>query len=190
MRTNTYRFRMTIEADTPQGAKKVASVYEVWASYKMKFLPDERARDWGLKGEALVIDLPDRPVFALLKAAHSKHDDLVKMSMAALDPAFQNDIVECAGRIQASDSVLRGEVSRIDWPLMVRFRDIDDPKSVETVEPEAIGINRIWLETTNDVVTEGIEKVIPWVNHLDIYRADPTNPFTSTLPDDFGGFRS
>ncbi len=47
--------------------------------------------------------------------------------------------------------------------MMVRFRDLNDPKSVEKVDPEAIGVRRITVETTSDDVTTGIEKRLRWL---------------------------
>lgn len=46
---------------------------------------------------------------------------------------------------------------------MVRFRDINDPRTVEMVEPEAVGVKRILLEATQDPVTTGIEKRLGWM---------------------------
>jgi hypothetical protein len=187
---NKYRFRMTIEVQTPQGPKTGSSVYEVWAVNTPKLTSEERSRDWGVSGEATVIDLAAGPVFVLLKTGNPLRQDLALMSMAALDPVFANDVVESAVRIASGNTKARGEVATSDWPMMVRFRDINDPKTVERVDPAAIGVKRISLETTGDAVTTGIEKRIPWIDHLEKYLADPTNPFTSTLPQDFGGFRS
>ena len=47
--------------------------------------------------------------------------------------------------------------------MMVRFKDIHDPKSVEAVDPQAVGVKRVWVETTSDAVSTGIEKRIPWL---------------------------
>ena len=66
--------------------------------------------------------------------------------------------------------------------MMVRFKDINDPKSVEKVDPASIGVKRIVLETTSDDVTTGIQKILTWlpsqrgtfVRRLTV--PDPTNP--------------
>ena len=47
--------------------------------------------------------------------------------------------------------------------MMVRFGNINDPKSVERVEPNQIGVRRIWLETTSEPVTTGIKLRLPWL---------------------------
>jgi hypothetical protein len=157
-----YRFRMTVEVQTPQGIKTGSSVYEVWAAANAaRMFPEERARDWGVKGEALVIDLSTGPVFVLLKTDDAMRPDLALMSMTALDPDFDNDVVESAARIAGHWSTRRGAVPRAVWPMMVRFGDINDPKTMERVDPTAIGVKRIALETTGDAVTTGIEKRLP-----------------------------
>ena len=163
-RSHTYRFRMTVEVQTPQGATQGSSVYEVRAR-KLAALTSEAAeRSLGTLGEATIIDLPSGPVFVLMKTPDEAPDVAFgKMSMAALDPEFKNDWVESAGRIGRSWSTLRGDVRREDWPLIVRFRDITDPRSVEAVDPEVIGVKRIAVETTDDDVTTGIEKRLRWL---------------------------
>jgi hypothetical protein len=178
-----YRFRMTVEVATPQGMKTGSSVYQVWAyTNTAKVLPEEHARDWGVKGEAVVIDLPTGPVFALMKTGDPLRSDLAQMSMAALDPQFKNDIVESAGRIAGRWTKARADVRREDWPVMVRFRDINDPRSVERIDPVAIGVKRVVVETTSDPVTIGIEKRLDWLKGIDgsltrrLSAPDPTNP--------------
>ena len=74
--------------------------------------------------------------------------------------------------------------------MFVRFKDIRDPKSVEAVDPAAIGVKRIWVEVTSDPVTTGIENRLGWIDHLDRYRTDPTNPFTANLPSEINGLRN
>lgn len=178
-----YRFRMTVEVETPQGLRSGSSVYEV-SAYKITALTSEEAdRSAAVRGEAVVVDLPQGPLFVLLKLTPtSRLYGFAQVSMAALDPEFQNDWVESAGRIAGSWSTLKGEVARQDWPLMVRFGAIDDPRSVEQVDPEAVGVRRITVETTSDPVTNGIEKRLGWlpsqrgsfVRRLSV--PDPTNP--------------
>lgn len=163
-----YRFRMTVEVETPQGVKAGSSVYQVWAATnKAKLLPEEHARDWGVKGEAVTVDLGGgQYLFALMKTG-AIQGDLAGMSMTALDPAFHNDIVESAARIAAGDGVRSpAEVARADWPLLVRFRNLADPKSVEQVSPEVARVKRIVVETTSDAVTTGIEKQLGWLMRL------------------------
>jgi hypothetical protein len=170
-----YRFKMTVEVETPQGLKRGSAVYEVSAGKLVALTSEEAERSAGARGEALVVDLVDGPVFVLMKPPEgSKHDDLAQLSMAVLDPAYQNDWVESAGRIAGSWSTLKGEAKREDWPMMVRFKDLNDPKSVERVDPDSIGVTRIVLETTSDDVTTGIEKTLGWLGDRGLVVSGPT----------------
>ena len=168
-----YRFRMTVEIDTPQGLRRGSSVYQVWANDTTAVLPEEAKRDWGVKGEAVAVDLPGGgTLFALLKTVNPMREDLARMSMAALDPAFNNDIVESAGRIADGNHIRSpAEVAPSDYPMLVKFDDIADPKSVKRVEPTnlaaafgpGVRLKRITVEVTDDNVTTGIAKTLKWL---------------------------
>jgi hypothetical protein len=189
-----YRFRMTVEVETPQGLRSGSAVYEVTAHRTLALTAQEHAGGGGTRGEAVVVDLPNGPMFVTLKMPVSGND-LGAVATLTLAPSTRRgdvdsfiDAVRTLG--DARDGEVKAALPRADWPLMVRFGDISDPKTVEQVDPDTIGVKRILLETTSDDVTTGIEKRIPWIDHLDKYLADPSNPFTSTLPEDFGGFRN
>src|SRR5690348_5600782 len=64
--TGSYRFRMTVEVETPQGLRTGSSVMEESAYKKIKLTSEEHSGGGFTYGEAVVVDLPDGPVFALL----------------------------------------------------------------------------------------------------------------------------
>ncbi|WP_066268991.1 hypothetical protein [Blastomonas sp. CCH3-A3] len=83
-------------------------------------------------------------------------------------------------------SVLRDMPAR---PMLVRFRDINDPTTVERVDPDALAasfgegvkLRRVTVQLTDDPVTKGIEKRLKW---LDSYRKtnfDGTSSFIEDL---------
>ncbi|MEO6202469.1 MAG: hypothetical protein ABIU05_13315 [Nitrospirales bacterium] len=96
----------------------------------------------------------------------------------------------------------RGEVRdlpRQNYPLLVTFTDINDPKTVQQVDPgnlaatfgPGVSLKRITLEITDEPVTEGkLESVLGWLDDLKKYRTDPNNPFTNTLSKKIGYLRS
>lgn len=188
---NKYRFRMTVEVDTPQGLRSGSSVYEVEAVASRELITGGMGSYTRFRGEAVAVDLPGgKTLFALLRMANgtSADDHLGLMSMRAMDPALvyaHKD--QSARRIAAGDDIRSPvEVAPEDYPLMVMFRDINDPRSVERVDPEAIGVKRIVLETTSDEVTTGIEKRLGWLRDggltLDPGGAPTTNPtFAQTI---------
>lgn len=168
---NSYRVRVTVEIETPAGIKRGSSVLEVHSSKNIKILADERSGSGGLKGEAVVVDTPGGPVFILLKqpGAGEGLDGAVTVALApeAAKGGIDNYVsaVRRLGGMFASTAT--AELPRADWPMMVRFGDINDPKSVERVDPQALGVKRILLETTGDDVTSGIEKRLGWLDALE-----------------------
>ena len=170
-----YRFRMTVEVETPQGLKTGSSVYQVTAGYRPDLQPGGKAREWAARGEAVAVDLPGgKTLFALLKT-DAIHGDLVGMSMKALDPAFKNDIPECAKRIAGGDGTrTQADVLPSDYPMLVTFRDINDPKSVTLVKANdlaasfgpGVQLKRIAVEVTDDAVTTGIEEKLGWLGDV------------------------
>jgi hypothetical protein len=170
-----YRFELTVEVDTPQGLRKGSSVYEVLANNKTALLPEEASRDWGVRGEAVAVDLPNgRTLFALLKT-NAKHGDMAGLSMTALDPAFQNDIVESAARIASGKGVKRqAAVAPEDYPMLVTFRDLADPTSVQAVPPTGFAsvfgpgyaLRRITVQITDDDIATGIQGRLSWLPGL------------------------
>ncbi len=57
---------MTVEVATPQGLKTGSSVMEVRIARGMA-IGDQSGVGSSLKGESVVVDLPDGPIFVLLK---------------------------------------------------------------------------------------------------------------------------
>lgn len=166
-----YRVELIVEVDTPLGLRSGSSVYEVWASNKTAFLPDEAKRDWGVRGEAVAVDLPNGlTLFALLKT-NAMHGDMIGLSMTALDPAFRNDVVETAKRIASGAGVRRqAEVAPEDYPMLVTFRVPADPGSVQEVTTasfssifgEGYALRNIEVKITDAAVTMGIQQRFPW----------------------------
>jgi hypothetical protein len=177
----SYRFRMTVDVETPQGIKSGSSVMEVRLARGMA-IGDQSGVTSGVFGEAVVVDLPDGPLFVLLQMPDaggplqdvvpdallgmssdtSETPDEVMSNTAKLGSAWFSSYKADLPRTRDNGS----QVSNNNWPMMVLFRDLNDPKSVERVDPEAIGVKRIMLETTGDDVTTGIEKRLGWLSSL------------------------
>lgn len=164
-REASYRFRMTIDVETPTGPASGAGVIEVAARDKAALAPGGLQQDWGVHGEAVVVALPQgRTLFALLRGPDGRAD-MARISMKALDPAFQRgEPVASARRIAARRDV-RGEadLSPADFPFLVTFRDPADPATVEEATPYADGgarVRRIHVALTEEAVTSRLAAVL------------------------------
>jgi len=181
----SYRFRMTVEADTPQGQLTGSSVYEVSAKKMLRLTSEERAGSGGTRGQALILDLPNGPVFVTLKMPVAGESLGTRATIAFLPEAESAGIdsyVAAVGKLGGWFAAYKAELPRKDWPLMVRFRDINDPGSVERVEPGTVGVKRVLLETTSDDLSVGIQETLPWLTRINgsltrrLSAPDPTKP--------------
>ena len=161
---SSYRFKMTVEVETPNGLKTGSSVYDVRAFRTSDLLTGGGSSDSELRGEALAVELPDgKTLFALLKTVNTPgHDDLAYMSMRSLDPAFNYNRAESAKRIRSGDGIQSpAEVAPADYPMLVTFAGNNDPTSVARVDPRnlasslgaGVRLKSIMVEVTDDDVT-------------------------------------
>lgn len=182
---NSYRFRMTVEVETPQGLKTGSSVYAVTGFTTSDLMTGGTSSDTEFKGEAAMVDLGNgRVLFALLRMANgtSSDDHLAIMSMKAMDPAYANNKKDSAQRIASGSGITSpAEVAPKDYPLLVTFGDMQDPTSVTRVDPTnlaasfgpGVRLKRIVVEVTDDDVMAGIEERLGWLFNPNRKRISP-----------------
>jgi hypothetical protein len=199
----TYRYRMTVEVETPQGVRTGSSVIQVTTSDGRNpgglFPYGEVGTQ--VRGEAVATDLPGgRTLFALLQSEDRGVDAASYYALAALPPDPPITGTDAYPRMIAQLVKRRdlGTMPRKAYPVLVTFTDIRNPKTVARVDPDnlaasfgpGVTLRRITVQITDDPVTTGIENRLGWLDHLDKYRTDPKNPFTNTLPPEIGSLRS
>lgn len=164
---NSYRFRMTVAVDTPQGVRTDSSVFEVAAARIGNILPEGAKRDWQVTGETVAVDLPGgATLFALLKT-HAHFEDMMGLSMASLHSDFPGtgyDVVGVATELARGEHPGPAQVAPENYPTLVTFADEADPASVTLVEPGALAAHfgpgtarrGITVELTDEAVTRGL----------------------------------
>lgn len=184
--TYTYRYRMTVEVDVRGETKSGSSVIEVSLSKQPAFLPEVPSVATTVRGEAVFVDLGDgRNVIALL--ASGPHGTDVNYPQHVVPLHFK---LSYADRELVKFPQLQGrwDLERAR-PTLVSFTDLNDPMTARVVEPDefeqvfgpGVRFKRAFIEMTGDAVTRGIERRLPWLNYLEKYRADPSNPFSSKV---------
>ena len=172
----SYRVRMIVDVETPGGIRSGSAVFEIRAVRNAATLPDERASSSTLRGEAIAIDLPGgRTYFALLRPARGAFEMQGPIT-AALDPEYRGgseSFLASLERLSAPAMVGRSAALPSEsWPLLVTFRDPAVPASVGP--PEAgTQIRAVRLVVTDEPVTTGIERRLPWVDGLRGYLGGP-----------------
>jgi len=182
--TPDYRYRLTVEVETPEGLKTGSSVIEVRQSMgRPGSNPSGRMIFRDVSGEAVAVDLPGgRTLFALLRS--DSNNEWASQFMQTLAPEIEGEPWE-----EAFDNMLllEGEIvlprtfppvghldERSAYPMLVTFADLDDPTSVARVDPddlaasfgEGVTLRQITVQLTDDPVTSGIEERLGWLTNV------------------------
>ena len=182
--TPSYRYRMTVEVDTPEGLKTGSSVIEVATSEGVSSAnPAGSVVISKVRGQAAAVDLSaGRTLFALLRSEENR--DWAKNIMFILAPEGRKDGDRFLGtyanmlamREKKELPATLGQYNRAleDFsgrPMLVTFGDLSDPMSVQRVDPddlaasfgEGVSLRRITVQMTDDPVTMGIEERLKWL---------------------------
>ncbi|MDX3911625.1 MAG: hypothetical protein QHC67_17715 [Sphingobium sp.] len=196
-----FRYRLTVEIATPQGLRTGSCVIEVTAGEVGTTLGGASAE---ARGEAVAVDIaPGQTLFVLLRSDASygwaagimsgvtpKANDLSipreERFRARIDAVRANHKLNVVPRWFAPRNDVDAPVT--GYPIMVRFRDTRDPKTVELVDPDNLAISfgpgvtlrRITVQLTDDPVTTGIDKRLGWLPHhrgqlVSATKDDPEN---------------
>lgn len=180
---SSYRYKITIEVKSPQGVKAFSSVRAM--SYSRRL---EGGYNAHVEGEAVIMDLPGGPVFALMTGANGSGEYAEEIAEAALEselrPGGANRDYRAGqfAEVYPTKPNIRHYMPKDPLPLLVRFGDINDPKSIERVDPASIRVTRVTVEKTSERVTTGIEKRLGWLKNQRgsltprLSAPDPTNP--------------
>ena len=178
-----YRYRLTIEVDTPQGLKSGSSVIETTVQDDTESWGPREARlvRSTTKGEAVFVDLgSSRQVIALLAMGPSGVDD----------PDFTN-LVPTLFQRRALEEMRSWQERKGQFtlpsnlvPTLVTFADLNDPNTARVLRPDeleavlgpGVQFRRAWIEMTGDPVTRGVEKKLPWLAGFKGYSGGQLHP--------------
>ena len=180
--SGTWRYRITVEVETPEGLKTGSAVREISnsaSSVKILDFP-EQGNPAKEHGEAVVVDLGERGVFFALISDRSDHE------LYEAFPTRGETTVEGIKHFNRLKPGMKAELkNKRYWPKMVTFTDMDDPKTVQVAyyarptgpllsDPldiednmpalfgEGVALKKITIEITDKPVTKGMaEKYIP-----------------------------
>lgn len=189
-----YRYRLTVEVDTPEGVRSGLSVIEVQTyDTGSHSIPTPNSLVKRMTGEAVAVDLPDgKTLFALLRS--DRNVDWAKGVMSSIiadrevpsgegDPfprrfavmLERKDLYQLPRQFPDPLPYLDKSDAPTAYPMLVTFKEISDPTTVEKVDPDDLAatfgkgyaLKRITVQRTNDPVTTGIERRFLWWN---LYR--------------------
>lgn len=124
--SGTWRYKITVNVETPEGLKSGFAVREVTVSDSAPLirLPESLPRK-DIKGEAVAVDLGARGVLFAIMDVDGSYRHVFDAFPYPRPLSFEG--------IRYYDALNSGVASLHpeQYPMMVRFRDLNDPKSVE-----------------------------------------------------------
>lgn len=182
--SESLRYRLIVEVDTPDGVKSGYSVWEYTLAYSI--LNDVDGLSSRYRGAAVAVDLPNgKTLFALLSFEDGSPEYPKHVIWAELPHSVDGKKVfeTFAGwrGINVSWVVPRRKEIRCvagekncddgNYPMLVTFSDIKDPKTIAKVDPdnleasfgEGYKLKAVSVQTTREPVTTGIDKRLPWL---------------------------
>ena len=190
-----YRYRLTVEVETPEGLKTGSSVIEVKTSVAGRnSIPTPGVVSRRARGEAVTVDLGARgEIFALLRSdensdwasgvmfgfapdkiprpldENGKFDSSAHFKARFMAMLEHRDPIELPERFPTRSNI-EGGLAR---PMLVRFGDLTDPTTVERVDPDdlaadfgpGVRLRRITVQFTDDPVTTGIVERLSWLSY-------------------------
>ncbi len=201
-----YRYRLTVEVDTPEGLKTGSSVIEVDQSlYRSAADPGAGlSLSRRVRGEAVAVDLPGgETLYALLRSENdiewAGRVYILIEPCGGNGPACGENIPDLTGE-RTLPRMWRANVlqdERSAYPMMVRFADESDPTSVALVDPddlaasfgEGVSLRRITVELTDDPVTASLGERLPWHEEAWSHDVNDDGPFYERYPTILLGLR-
>lgn len=180
-RSESYRYKLTLAVDTPDGVKRGSSVAEV--TFFEVAIP-ARGIMSELRGEALYLDLGPgaRPLVALIvrqtPSSSRQWRPTAQLSRLYDVPLSEANVMDTLAQIARK----RGPrtIAANELPDLVTFADVNDPTTVTEVDPNnleatlgtGVSWSEITLEVTDEPVTQRIEERLAWIPHYSCFMLD------------------
>jgi hypothetical protein len=166
------RYKMVVKVETPQGVRTGFAVREVVRETPAP-LPSiaESRTQYRLRGEAVPVDLPNgQTLFALLRSNDDGPDHAGRDIFQSIKLAGDGPFALWPNAPAVVERSPSGAIGR-RIPMLVRFRDIEDPTTVERVDPANLEasfepgfrLTTITVEASDEPVTEETEKRVRWL---------------------------
>ena len=179
----SWRYKMTVEVETPEGIKTGSAVREVEVTFKPRpgHYPSGYLAKHKMKGEAVIVDLGERGIlFATITP--DSYPEVTETFPGP--PAFTIAGAEYYSQLEQNAQPL----SPKRYPQIVMFQNISDPKSVKLVKGREFDIRKqqeiaidnfeeifgkntnlknISIETTDQSVEWKIQRWLPWIDDID-----------------------
>jgi len=180
--SGTWRYKLTLVVDDNGKQIVSSSVREVHVQDQPRITPESHP-DIRVRGEAVVVDLGKKGMFFALLSGKEIGSDYAFYIVFSEFPS-QFDILSPDAIRYYSKLKAKKEMAFDKLPMLVRFRDINDFKTVEEVDPKDLektfgkGVKLVsaTIEMIDEPVTHKIANIINFItwqkNGFDEWRAN------------------
>lgn len=179
-RSAEFRYRMTVIIETPQGLRSGSSVIEITRTQTTGGpFPEARGTNSYTKGEAVSVNLPNGAILVALLRTPDIADGGITYPLAALEtPEFNDDYPAIKMVHYLRQHKPGGVLPTRSWPIFVYFRNPEDPYDITRIDPKQISqvfgpgyrVRQINIDITDDDVTDGLKKTLPWLSDISYMR--------------------
>lgn len=176
-----FRYKMTVEVETPEGLRTGYAVREMHYRDGGGFMFGEGRPQLQLTGEAVAVDLPNGQILFALLTGRDGNLDYAGNGVSAIFRVMDRDAGSKGGpyELWPKVPVVREPVTD-PLPMLVRFRDLNDPKSVERVDAESLDqifgrgvrLKKITIQATDDNAVMSIDRRLVWLRGLYNHQLD------------------
>ena len=180
----TYRYRMTLEIDTPEGLKSGSSVVEIHTTQWPEFLRGlfgGHISNTKSRGESVLIEMPDgKTLFTVNRGQEDQYllaysfpmRDVTQMSLEEIkNYAFSSNKTHEGIKYYGTLKDAKGVVPEYALPQLVYFTDIDDPQTVKEIDyknlenyfGQEVKFKRAFIETTDKPLEWKMDSRLNWL---------------------------
>lgn len=175
----TYRYRMTVNVNAGGRIISGSSIVEV-ATSRGSGVPNSALRE-RIRGEAAAVRLPSGALVLVLLNDANYGDAAQRLAFAAYGASFTDigpdpDTFALLKRLKAHREIV--QLPRGDYPMVIKFENLNDPRSAVLADPGSIEIYRggrvfiesIKIQITSDSLEYKLADMFPWWDdYLDKY---------------------
>lgn len=170
--TYSFRYKITINVETPDGLKTGNAVREISIAPSLNLTPEMGATK-KISGEAVIIDLGQKGILFGLLSSDSYNE---------VFEAFPIKGATTPEGLKFYESLKPGTKATItkNIPRFVRFSNLSEPKSVEKVDPhdmsaslgEGFRLKELTVEIVDEPILWQVKNYLPWIAEFRAKRLD------------------
>ena len=166
---NSYRYKLTVEVETPEGLRTGHAVRQVDWSSGVNLTQEADTASMIHKGEAVIVDLPNGETLFALMSPDGQETPMLAFGSATLTSNTDRSVRELHPPTRPE-----GRYGESGYPRLVRFRDINNPSTVEAVDPadlsasfgQSFRLRRITAQIVNEKITDKIKYRLIWLDNF------------------------